>query len=75
MFYSETLLRTIAWLTEDYSLGCSLSDISKKLFQRDKGRARVYGSFYWKKKKQKQKHRVEHQNILLVTKETFQMND
>jgi len=42
MFYSKTLLRTIAW--ED-----SLSDSSDELFQRDKREARIYRSFTGKK--------------------------
>lgn len=49
MFYSKTLLRTIAW--ED-----SLSDRSDKLFQRDKREARIYRSSTGK-------NVVEHQKI------------
>ena len=59
MFYSETLLRTIAW---DVA-----SQISKELFQRGKGRTRVYGSFCWKKKEKKKYiyiYIVEHQKYI-----------
>lgn len=50
MFYSEILLRTIAW--ED-----SLSDSSDELFQRDEREARIYRSFTGK-------NVVEHQKII-----------
>ena len=42
-------------LSEDYSLGDSLSGSSEELFQRGKGRANIYRRFFWKKKKKKKK--------------------
>ena len=48
-------------LSEDYSLGDSLSGSSEELFQRGKGRANIYRRFFWKKKKKKKV--VEHQKI------------
>ena len=37
-------------LTEDYSSGDTLSNISEELFLRGKGGARIYRSFCWKTK-------------------------
>ena len=54
-------------ISEDYRLGGSLSHSSEELFQRGKGRARIY-SFCWEKTKNK--HVAEHQKITANHKKT-----
>ena len=49
-------------LTEDFSLGYSVSDSSEGQFQRGKGRARIYSSFS-EKQTNKNNHVVEHQKF------------
>ena len=48
-------------LTEDYSLGNSLSDTYEKVLKNGKRGARIHFSSCWGKKKKK--HVVKHQNI------------
>ena len=64
MFYSGTLLRTLAW--ED-----SLSESSEGLFPRGKGGTRIYRSFAGKKKKNVVKHQKITDNH---KKQTSQVN-
>ena len=59
-------------LTEDQSLGKSLSDTSEKVLKSGKRGARIYRSFGWKKKK---KHVVQYKNMTNYKKQTSQVND
>ena len=53
-------------LTEDYSLGKSLSDTSEKVLKSGKKGARIYRSFCWEKKKKKSM--LSNIKTLLITK-------
>ena len=59
-------------LTEDYSLGNSLSDTYEKVFKNGKRGARKHRSFCWGEKK---KHVVKYQNVANYKNQTSQVND
>lgn len=59
-------------LTEDYSLGKSLSDTSEKVLKSGKKGARIYRSFCWGGGG---KHVVQHKNIANYKNQTSQVNN